>query len=277
MSPQNQDLAIRRPASGSAEFRDSQSSVAAPPADNRVLLKLEITAGGVLTGLALFILFLFFANLGMLLLNFHFQYDDVYNLTRLFNFSDEKNIPTLFSSLGLIFCAALLTVIAVIQKRLRSAHLLWSGLAVVFLFLSIDEFASLHERLTLPMRESLDASGFLYFSWVVPYGVALVGFGLLYLRFLTRLPRRTMVLFLISGLIYVTGAMGLEMLGGWRAEAYGSDDLIYLAMVTAEELLEMVGIAIFIYALLSYIAEHLGDLRITTRARVGSEVETDQC
>lgn len=209
-----------------------------------------------------FIFFLLIANLIVVFSQAYFVFDDVHGLTRLFSFSAEKNIPTLFSSLALILSAALLLVIATTHKKLKASYLPWLGLTFVFLFLAIDETASIHEKLTLPVRESLNTSGFLYFAWVIPYGIALAILWALYSKFLINLPRRTMILFFISGLIYVSGAMGLEMIGGLRADLHGSDDLVYLLIVTCEEFLEMLGIVIFIYALLLYMAEHLKGLRI---------------
>lgn len=270
MPRQNQDLTIRHSAGHAEELHARWSSPATVDAlvDDSDLLNLEISPKVVLAGLSLFVGLLLLANLAVILLTFHFQYDDVHGLTRLFNFSDEKNVPTLFSSLGLMFCAALLAVIAVTRKKAGASYLPWSGLAVVFLFLSIDETASLHEKFTIPIREALNTSGLFYFAWVIPYGIALFFFGLLYMRFLMSLPRRTMVLFMISGTIYVAGAMGLEMVGASWADVHG-DDLIYQLIVTFEELLEMLGIIVFIYSLLAYMIEPFRQLKIvlTTNGR----------
>ena len=43
---------------------------------------------------------------------------------------------------------------------------------------------------------------------------------------------------------------------------YGKENLTYALLYTGEELLEMIGIATFNYALLSYLANHLPDLTI---------------
>ena len=216
----------------------------------------------IFTRFLFFIFLLLIANLIVIFSQAYFVFDDVHGLTRLFSFSAEKNIPTLFSSLALALSAALLSVIATTHKRLKASYVPWFGLTIVFLFLAIDETASIHEKLTLPVRESLNTSGLLHFAWVIPYGIALAVFWAIYSKFLINLPRRTMVLFVVSGLTYVLGAMGLEMIGGLRADLHGSDDLVYLLIVTGEEFLEMLGIVIFIYALLSYMAEHLKELRI---------------
>jgi len=60
----------------------------------------------------------------------------------------------------------------------------------------------------------------------------------------------------ISGTIYVTGALGLELFGGQRFESHGKD-LTYLMLTSCEEYLEMLGIVLFIHTLLKYISEYL--------------------
>jgi hypothetical protein len=66
-----------------------------------------------------------------------------------------------------------------------------SGL--IFLFLSIDTMVSIHESLVFPVRKFFGASGFLYYSWVIPYGVVLVFFIIAYSKFLFQLPKRTSI------------------------------------------------------------------------------------
>jgi len=63
-------------------------------------------------------------------------------------------------------------------------------------------------------------------------------------------------LFIIAGVIFVTGAIGLDFV----SELYyqkGQLDLTYVIISTFEETQEMVGILIFIYALMSYIDSEL--------------------
>ncbi|MEG3929320.1 hypothetical protein [Microcoleus sp. D3_18a_C4] len=56
----------------------------------------------------------------------------------------------------------------------------------------------------------------------------------------------------------------MEMVTGYYADAVGQRNLIYGLMASVEEILEMVGAIVFIYALLSYIGSHLEtiDLRL---------------
>ena len=61
----------------------------------------------------------------------------------------------------------------------------------------------------------------------------------------------------MAGAIYIGGAIGMEMLGGYFVEVYGQKSFVYFLISTIEEFLEMFGIAVFIYALLSYITNHI--------------------
>lgn len=83
-----------------------------------------------------------------------------------------------------------------------------------------------------------------------------------YWRFLLHLPFRSRMLFLTSAVVYVGGALGMEMVGGWYAQNYGSGNLSYVAIATLEETLEMLGVVIFIYALLRYLAAEIGAVRL---------------
>ncbi|MEL6438888.1 MAG: hypothetical protein AAFQ80_06495 [Cyanobacteria bacterium J06621_8] len=172
----------------------------------------------------------------------------------LFNFNSEKNIPTLYSSAALIISSILLLFIACSQYQKKASYIPWFVLSGTFLFLSIDELFAVHEKLIKPMKEIFQASGFFYYAWVIPYGIALVIFTILYSKFLFRLPKNIMLLFLVSGATFVLGAIGFELLGGRQAQVFGEDTILYSVYYTCEEFLEMLGIATFIYALLTYVA-----------------------
>jgi hypothetical protein len=95
----------------------------------------------------------------------------------------------------------------------------------------------------------------LYFAWVVPYAALVVVIGLLYTRFLRRLPRGVSVRFVIAGGIFVCGALGMELISERMIEQLGYDyrslpmELEYLV----EETMEMFGAAYFLTALLRYV------------------------
>jgi len=229
-------------------------------------MDLNINPRFVFSKLLIVFALLLLANVVGIILKFYFDHANVYGLVPLFNFDRENNIPTLFSSLLLLASAILLMSIAVIHNRLRNPWLPWLGLACIFLFLSYDEIASLHEKLIMPVRNAMDVSGIFYFAWVIPYMFILPLLLAVYSRFLIRLPKRFMGLFILSGGIYISGALGLELLGGLHASNFGVDGIQYSVIYTFEELLEMLGVMLFIYSLLSYIKSEFESYSITLKS-----------
>ena len=176
---------------------------------------------------------------------------------RLFRLDKETNIPTLYSSLALAFCSILLAIIGYMKRAINYNYTgYWKALSLIFLYLAIDEMCSFHETFMI-LRSILKAGGLLYFTWVIPGSIFVAVFVLIFWRFIQSLPKKTKNLFIIAGTMYVGGAIGMEMIGGYHVEAYGRATPMYSLITTIEESLEMFGIAVFIYALLSYIASHL--------------------
>ena len=209
------------------------------------------------------IFFLLLANVFGIAVTHYFDHT-LYGLISLFNFDTERNIPTLYSSIALLVASGLLLFIAATRKKLKLFYLSWAGLSLIFFFLAIDEISSIHELLIDPARETFGATGLLYYAWVIPYGVGLLFFVFLYSRFLFRLPKEIMILFIVSGSIFVLGAIGFELIGGKTAEHGVSMDnsMLVSVLYTCEETLEMLGIALFIYTLLSYIVNHLDNVTV---------------
>jgi len=208
---------------------------------------------------------LLFLNILGIVSRFYFNHDSVYGLIPLFDFDTEKNVPTFYSSIALLFSSTLLLIIASIHKNNGTSYISWLGLALIFIFLSVDEFTSIHEDLGKSTRDALNikATGIFYFSWYIPYGIATLAFVMTYLKFLITLPKSIMILFIISGSTFVTGAIGFEMLCAEHIEQSGTNNLMYSFLYSCEEFLEMLGIVIFIYTLLSYIVSQFGSLSVT--------------
>ena len=61
----------------------------------------------------------------------------------------------------------------------------------------------------------------------------------------------------MSGLIFIVGAVGLESIAGYYQELHGVEYYLYSVIYTTEELLEMCGIALFIYALLDFMKKEM--------------------
>jgi hypothetical protein len=69
-----------------------------------------------------------------------------------------------------------------------------------------------------------------------------------------HLPRKTRRSLILAAVIYVSGALSLEMLSGSLVKWHGTRKNIPVAVLsTLEELLEMIGVVVLIAALLAYI------------------------
>lgn len=75
-----------------------------------------------------------------------------------------------------------------------------------------------------------------------------------FFRWVLSLPATTRNLFLLSGGVFVLGALGFEFVEGYLYKQYGIDHIYNRVMYTLEELLEMSAVILFIYALLNYLA-----------------------
>jgi hypothetical protein len=91
--------------------------------------------------------------------------------------------------------------------------------------------------------------------------------GVAYRRFLIALPITTRWLFAMAAALYVGGALGIEMLRG-TTYPYNPSSLTYIMGGLCEEGLEMLGLVIFVYALCSYLASEIGEMRIVFKKEV---------
>ena len=92
--------------------------------------------------------------------------------------------------------------------------------------------------------------------------VLIIFLAVFYSRFLFKLPKATRISFIIAGLIYITGLLGIEMLGGYYYELHAGESLTYSLITTLEESLEMLGLILFIRALLDYLSVHFSEISI---------------
>lgn len=171
-------------------------------------------------------------------------------LMRLFWLGNEQNIPTAGAFCFIAMAWLLVTLAGCRQQAVRGRwRLYWFVLSAIFLYLAYDEAAQLHEQLTDPMRSAFDAGGPFTYAWVIPgLGVVAV-IGAIYLRFVIALPPQVRSLVFISGGIYVSGAIGFEMVGGHVSANPELWDH-YQKVLTVEETLELFGMMLFGTAIL---------------------------
>lgn len=208
------------------------------------------------------VIFFTVVGVGVQIAKYSFNYRE--DWLKLFNLDKELNYPSWYASFTLVFCSLLLRTIASTKKINGDRYFRhWKALSIIFLILSLDEAISIHEILIIPdLRRFLHLGGIFYYVWVVPALVFVGLVGLAYYKFIKHLPQRTMILFLLAGGLYIGGALGMEMIGGYYTDLYGTNNLTYALITCLEEVLEMVGVVVFIYSLLDYSRLYMKNLEV---------------
>lgn len=182
------------------------------------------------------------------------------------NLKYDTAIPTWFAS-AMLFTSSVFFLLIWNDSRQTDRHnrFYWLGLSAVFLLLSIDEVAALHEWLgaTAPID---DRGGYFTHTWVI-LGIGAVGvFALLYARFIFRLPTRLRNLLLLAGVVYLGGALAWEMFNG-NLQSNNASLNRYDRYTGVEELFEFVGAALFVYTASVETAGRNVQLQVTFSAR----------
>lgn len=175
-----------------------------------------------------------------------------------FDLDQEGNIPAFFSTCLFLINAALFFLLWKVKDCVDGSRKIWLFLAGLLFFLGIDEFAALHERLIKPVKSLLPVSGFFYYAWIIPYGIALVVLAFFLVPKLWKLDRPTRSGFMLSAIVFVTGAIGFEMLSGQYMDGKTETDLVFGLLVAGEEILEMMGLIILINTTLERIQRRHG-------------------
>lgn len=221
-------------------------------ASNDVTIKL-FSPKKLLRFIGLCIAILFIMHAAALTLHHGLGYQWAMGFVPMVHFDGEGNLPAIFSAALLLTCAGALFLVARYLKP-SEARWPWYLLSAVFAFLAFDEALSIHERLIPLMRDILPVDGPLYYGWVVPYAGLVLILAAYYLPWTLRQPTPIRNTFVIGGALYVGGAIGMEMLGGWY---YSTTDVPFMdgktrhlagdLILTLEELGEMTGLMIFAY------------------------------
>lgn len=185
-------------------------------------------------------------------------------LRALFDLNREQNIPTLFSTLQLLLASLICAVLGLeAVKSHRNGQYYWVGLASIFCFLAADEFCEWHEQLVGPVKHLLHVDGALSFAWVVPYAALVALFAGGYARFWWRLEPAIRWRFAAAGAVYVGGGIAMEMVGSKLFTIYGWESIQFDLECMIEEGMEMLGVALFVHALLLQLQARAPQLMFT--------------
>lgn len=214
-------------------------------------ITISLTPVKVVRVLGAMAVFLVVANLVGLFMTQVTGHDHIYGLVRLFDLDKEKNVPTLFSVVLFLINASLLFSVWWAGRTRRESETIWIILAGLFCILALDEFVSFHEPLNGPFREALGISGLVNLAWVIPYGIGCLVLAAVFFPVWRRMDRSLKRWLGLSAAAYLSGAIGVEIIGvSYHESIHMRNDWIYGICTTVEESLEMAGLILFVYSLL---------------------------
>ncbi|QNE39485.1 hypothetical protein F1C16_07935 [Hymenobacter sp. NBH84] len=222
-------------------------------------LKIRVNTNYIVNVLAFIAMLLIIMGIVVAILLTYTPYKTALGIIPFFNMDLESTITSYYSSFILLFSATILSFIAQECKSIENSYWRhWYGLSIGFLFLSIDESASIHEFLANVPLHYLNISARINFSIAILGFIATLILLLFYFKFLLYLPAKTRNRFIIAGAMYVSAAFGAELIGGFISlYSKNLDAGIYLVEVVIEESFEIVSIVLFIKYLFLYIEENL--------------------
>ncbi len=172
-------------------------------------------------------------------------------LEREFHLDGEWTIPAFASSLLLVTGAVLAAVVAIEAGAAGSRwrwH--WVVLAAGLAYMSVDETAGLHEMWGGPVKRFLPLDGTIFhFAWVVVAIPLVLALAVYFWPMLWKLPACDRNRLIAAGVVYVGGAVGMELVGGAIFGKSGSDSAAFQLSVVCEEGLELVGLGLLVRAL----------------------------
>jgi hypothetical protein len=202
-----------------------------------------------------------------------FGRDFLLGLARLFGLGHEGNVPTWYASATLLL-AGLLAGAAAVLRHLAGDRIArqWAFLALVLVLMSLDETASIHE--TFPslaawfIARPEGRTWYVDYAWLAP-GVLVLPLLVAWFAPLWRSLRpEVRSRFTVAAAVFFGGAVGVEAAEAACAGVLGIEEAetspIYSAIWTTQEILEMVGVAAFLLALLDHLA--LERVVVTVRA-----------
>lgn len=228
-------------------------------------LQVSIPVRRVATGLAVLIaVFSVVSFVGQLITEFVIVDNDyVDRIGHWLDVNAEASVPTWYSAVTLLACGVMAGIIALdTRRRSRPFALQWWLVALAFGLLSLEEVIGVHSQATKVLRRLIDTLDgpmllvLLGIAGLVVIAIVVVVFG----RWFAALPGRWRRWFAIGGVVYLVGVIASDAVGDYLISTFGDTSVLYIAVLTIEEALEMIGVLIVIVALLEYIRTFVGQV-----------------
>jgi len=180
-------------------------------------------------------------------------------LIRLFELDGEANLPTWFESMLFLIAAGLSLLVSGGTPRKAFA---WRLMAFALVVMSCDEVSSIHETVGIWLSHLMAAKRLYVYAWLIPGGLVTAGLVWLTIQAMRPLDPAVRRGVALGGLIFLFGAFGLEIVEAIvDASVYGT--WIFGLISSIEETLELVGLLVFIHALMGHLRDHPAEALLT--------------
>lgn len=180
------------------------------------------------------------------------------------NLDREYNLPAFYQFFALLFSSALLGAIAYVKKKKQDKYFInWLAMSIIFVYLASDEIGKIHERFSMPINKILNLSDYFYYAWVVAAVPLVLLFLFFNLKLLLSLKPVIRFQLLAAGMIFVSGAIGFELLESHLVYIDEEKSPLFFTLVTFEEFFEMFGIVMFIDVLIDYFKNEIIQQNLT--------------
>jgi len=197
---------------------------------------------------------------GMVLLSIYvLGHDYARGFVPLFHLDLEKNVPSTYSTMLFLLNSILFFKLAFSGFDRKVDSRVWILVSSVLLFLSFDEFFAIHEKLSKPVRDYFAEYSVTYAAWLIPYSLIFLTLAFLCIPALLRLPPQYRNRLIFGGLVFCSGAVGLELLASTEiafalSQGTGAHDALEtfkpIMYCFVEEMLELSGLVISATAVL---------------------------
>jgi hypothetical protein len=188
----------------------------------------------------------------------------IHHVFTIFYVGAEFNFPSWFSSLSLMSSTIVIALIAYVLYRQHKPYVLhWVGLSGLFILFGLDEFLTIRETVGTLLGTFFRLTDIFYFSWPVLGLLGVTVISIVYWRFVAELPPRTRQLFILSVIVIVSGAMGVEIVRHYYKLIYGQANWGYEFIEYVEKALELSGMGLFFYTFVLQLETILVNNRVT--------------
>lgn len=199
-------------------------------------------------------------HIGLQYLNlevYHEKNGVVFELSNRFDLDDEASVMTWVAQLQFLVLGGICALASLLERQ-KVLKALWVAAAGIACFFSIDETAALHEFVLQRIHVALfqDAKPTLFAnSWIIilPFILAFAAFMIW--KMFKYLPRRTIGLICVGGVVFLSGAVFVDLITSTTPESPFVSQGIFVAI---EESSELFGVALVTYAVASYVEQVYG-------------------